>query len=116
MKTETEVAMPVGSAWYPLFEHMSDAYGLTLTDDELNSIASKADESRLKSTGSALPIPQALYSCYSCREDYSWPPQDLRWSAKVKDWVCDMCRDEGHGEPGPRLSEVLRRRTIDYTT
>lgn len=40
-----------GSAWYPLFEHMSREHGLTLLDDELATIAFKADESRLKSAG-----------------------------------------------------------------
>jgi len=35
------------SAWYPLFEHMSKNHGLTLLDDELNTIAFMADESRL---------------------------------------------------------------------
>jgi hypothetical protein len=39
------------SAWYPLFEHMSKNHGLTLLDDELNTIAFMADESRLKSAG-----------------------------------------------------------------
>lgn len=39
------------SAWYPLFEHMSKTHGLTLLDDELNTIAFVADESRLKTSG-----------------------------------------------------------------
>lgn len=42
---------PKGSVWYPLFEHMSKEHGLTLVDDELTSIASKADESRMKAKG-----------------------------------------------------------------
>ena len=59
----------------------------------------------------SLPIPKALYSCVHCREDYSWPAEDLRWSTKTKAWVCDLCWDtEAHGKPGPRLSDVLAER------
>lgn len=39
------------SAWYLLFEHMSEEHGITLLDDELSNIAAKADESRMKSQG-----------------------------------------------------------------
>jgi hypothetical protein len=54
--TQTEPAAAgsspsAGSAWWPLFDHMSKAHGLTLLDDELNTIAFMADESRLKSAG-----------------------------------------------------------------
>jgi len=41
-------APAAGSAWYPLFEHMANEHGLTLTDDECYNIASKSDESRMK--------------------------------------------------------------------
>ncbi len=50
-KTQPGSLHPAGSAWYPLFEHMSNEHGLTLGDDELNSIAFMADESRMKSAG-----------------------------------------------------------------
>lgn len=38
------------SSWWPLFNHMCQEYGLNLTDSQCNEIASKADESRLKSS------------------------------------------------------------------
>jgi hypothetical protein len=40
-----------GSTWYPLFEHMIRNHALTLLDDELNTIACVADESRLHAAG-----------------------------------------------------------------
>lgn len=39
-------------------------------------------------------IPQALYPCIHCAEDYSWPATDLWWSDIDKGWVCDMCWDD----------------------
>ena len=57
-----------------------------------------------------LPIPKALYSCLECREEYSWPAEDLFWSAKCEAWICDNCWDhEGHGEPGIRLDREIKR-------
>lgn len=47
-------------------------------------------------------IPEALYPCHYCREEYSWPAEDLHWSDIDKDWVCGLCwsdRDKGFDEP-----------------
>jgi hypothetical protein len=58
-----------------------------------------------------LPIPEALYSCKHCREDYSWPAADLFWSDREKAWVCTECWDhEGHGQRGTTLqAEIMRQ-------
>ena len=37
------------------------------------------------------PIPEALYPCHNCCEDYSWPAEDLHWSEQEQAWECDMC-------------------------
>ena len=39
-------------------------------------------------------IPDALYPCRYCSEDYSWPAGDLFWSELDHDWVCDPCWDQ----------------------
>lgn len=44
--------------------------------------------------GYVRPIPEALYPCVHCAEDYSWPATDLNWSELDKGWVCDMCWDD----------------------
>jgi hypothetical protein len=68
------------------------------------------------------PIPQALYGCYFCSEEYSRPAEELFWSKPFKAWVCDTCwRDhdehwtsdgnDGNGsfcEYGISLEEELR--------
>lgn len=51
---------PAGSAFYLLFQHLSDTYGLTLIEDELNQIIHKADECRMKANGRAGMVPWAL--------------------------------------------------------
>ena len=54
--------------------------------------------------------PEALYSCYVCREDVSWPAGDLNWCDKVSQWMCDCCWDyEEHGEKGIRLDHHLMK-------
>lgn len=47
-RAASSLAASTGSAWYPLFEHMSKEHNLTLTDDECYNIAVKSDESRMK--------------------------------------------------------------------
>ena len=50
-------------------------------------------------------IPDPLYPCKFCYEEYSWPAEDLFWSEKEQAWVCDYCRgDQVHGEPFPNWS------------
>lgn len=36
-------------------------------------------------------IPEALYPCFFCHEDYSWPASDLFWCEGAEDWVCEKC-------------------------
>jgi hypothetical protein len=36
-------------------------------------------------------IPEPLYSCKYCADEYSWPAKDLHWSEKSQDWVCREC-------------------------
>jgi len=69
-----------------------------------------AGEESADAACSALPLPKALYSCKYCADEYSWPPDDLRWFQKVEGWVCENCWDEGdHGEPGIRLDKEIAR-------
>ena len=42
-------------------------------------------------TDSTRPIPQALYPCEYCADEYSWPADDLYWSEIDQAWVCDAC-------------------------
>lgn len=57
-------------------------------------------------------IPLALYSCHHCAEDYSWPAEDLAWSNKLNEWVCENCWDDDvHGEPVIRLDAELKRQS-----
>jgi hypothetical protein len=37
------------------------------------------------------PLPDPLYACAYCADEYSWPPEDLFWSENTKSWVCDNC-------------------------
>lgn len=61
-------------------------------------------------SGSALPIPRALYPCNQCFEECSWPAQDLYWSEKAKMWICAQCwSDEDYGERGTSLAEEINR-------
>ena len=72
-------------------------------------------------TGYVRPIPEALYPCVHCAEDYSWPASDLNWSDIDKGWVCDMCWDDRdtnwdgedciEKEKGISLSEEIKQRT-----
>lgn len=57
-----------------------------------------------------LPIPRALYPCKHCAEDYSWPAEDLYWSAITKAWVCESCWDDDvHGERVTRIGREIQR-------
>ena len=61
----------------------------------------------------AKPIPEALYPCHVCCEDYSWPAEDLWWSESQKAWECDncwSCRDgEDYDEPkGISLADEIK--------
>lgn len=56
-------------------------------------------------------VPQALYSCYLCAEDRSWPAGDLNWCGRVSHWMCELCWDrEEHGEVGVRLDFYLKEK------
>ena len=44
------------------------------------------------------PIPDALYPCTICHDDYSWPAADLYWSEHLRDWCCHMCWSQAHEE------------------
>lgn len=59
-----------------------------------------------------LLTPDALYPCKYCRDEYSWPADDLYWSEKSKAWVCSNCWDDEHdGENrGIRLDEHMKGR------
>ena len=77
-----------------------------------------ADEAKEKPSKPAL-----LTSCKYCREDYSWPLDDVFWSEHNKDWVCRECWDhESGGEKGisaaqfytpPEVEEKQATITVD---
>ena len=68
------------------------------------------------------PIPDALYPCAICHDDYSWPATDLYWSEHLRDWCCHMCWSEAHEElPGERdpdygicLADEIEARTREH--
>ena len=37
------------------------------------------------------PIPEPVYPCKHCSEEYSWPSTDLNWSEIDEAWICDLC-------------------------
>ena len=40
------------------------------------------------------PIPEPVYPCKYCADEYSWPATDLFWSNQDQDWICDDCWDD----------------------
>ena len=46
------------------------------------------------------PIPQAVYPCRYCADEYSWPAADLFWSTIDKDWVCAQCWSDRDSHEG----------------
>ena len=76
------------------------------------------------------PIPTALYPCMfeSCRDEHSWPAEDLQWTVfgdGEAGWLCTICSAECYDvadspewaadaetivKTGPLLSEVLEAR------
>lgn len=70
----------------------------------------KEFEPSIKSKVQNLPIPEALYSCHYCREERSWPSQDLHWYPEVKHWVCIECGDDvATGKAGISLKDEIAR-------
>ena len=37
------------------------------------------------------PIPEPLYPCLYCYEDFSWHAGELFWSERGQSWVCTNC-------------------------
>jgi hypothetical protein len=37
------------------------------------------------------PLPEPLYSCVICYEEYSWPAENLFWNNKKNGWMCENC-------------------------
>ena len=62
----------------------------------------------------AKPIPEPLYPCLHCAEDYSWPAADLFWSEQEQGWVCDNCWDERDidEDAGISLAREIERQTV----
>lgn len=66
------------------------------------------------SPGSVLPAP--CYPCKYCGDEYSWPADDLYWSAAAKGWICTNCWEyEDHGDHGIRLDKEMQKRTAIIT-
>ena len=79
-----------------------------------------------KTNGSARHIPDPLYPCRYCAEEYSWPATDLWWSERDQDWVCEMCWDEHdrdlvvdargeyvREERGPSLADEIKAQNVN---
>lgn len=70
------------------------------------------------------PIPSPLYSCLHCREEYSWPAEDLFWSEIEQGWICHMCwddrctwgddDDDQHEQRGISLAKEMKARGINH--
>ena len=91
-----------------MLEH-DDSHGTAYNEIQRSIAELKSNRAAAMPNATELPVPEAVYPCYICREDFSWPPQDLRWSEKVKEWICEVCwEEESHGETGPALTEVLK--------
>jgi hypothetical protein len=59
-------------------------------------------------------LPEALYPCVHCKDDYSWPAEDLCWSGKLQGWVCANRWDvDEHGDPGLTLSKAINEALFD---
>lgn len=60
-----------------------------------------------------LPIPEALYPCASCKEDYSYPATDLFWNDRMRDWVCSNCWDYDVNEKrGVSMEDEIKRHSV----
>lgn len=63
-------------------------------------------------------LPEPLYSCVICKDDYSWPASDLFWSEKLNGWCCGECwsdvdlhyDDEKLIDAGICLADELKQR------
>ena len=67
------------------------------------------------------PLPEPLYSCAYCADEYSWPAEDLFWSEALNTWICDNCwlevdkhwiTDSEQVEHGITLAEELKNRGL----
>jgi hypothetical protein len=67
------------------------------------------------------PLPNPLYGCAYCAEEYSWPATELFWSERACSWVCDNCWDDADEhwladkdpvERGITLAEELKHRGL----
>jgi hypothetical protein len=60
------------------------------------------------------PIPDPLYPCCICYEEYSRPADQLFWSEPLQDWCCDDCWegvDEHWADEGQHFTDDT---VIDY--
>ena len=57
------------------------------------------------------PIPEPVYPCKHCADEYSWPATDLFWSNQDQDWVCDDCWDDRdiEEEKGVCLADEIKK-------
>lgn len=59
---------------------------------------------------SVLPLPKAMYACGLCREENTWPADDLYWCRITHSWICGDCWDEERdAERGVRLDREIER-------
>ena len=57
------------------------------------------------------PIPEPVYPCKYCADEYSWPASDLNWSELDEAWVCDLCWDDRdiEEEKGVCLADEIKK-------
>lgn len=62
-----------------------------------------------------LPLPDALYPCAHCYEEYSWPAEDLSWCPEIQKWICINCWDcDVHGDTrGTTLADEISRQNAE---
>ena len=62
------------------------------------------------------PIPEPLYPCKHCSDEYSWRAIDLHWSDLDQGWVCDMCWDDSdiEEEKGTCLADEIKKAQANH--
>jgi hypothetical protein len=75
----------------------------------------EAKIAELKAEGNKMKkIPEPLYPCKYCDDEYSWPAKDLHWSEEIQDWVCGECWCYSvEGEQGISLADEIKAQSTE---
>jgi hypothetical protein len=59
-------------------------------------------------------IPEPLYPCKYCADEYSWHAKDLHWSEESQDWVCEECWEYSEEcEQGISLADEIKAQATE---